>query len=158
MDLSDVRGQIADWLSGVFGADVVVMESFGSDASPPSVNSVRRVRECDLFVGIHGHRYGTVDPSSGRSITELELDEAKVSFSSRTLRNILLYVIDEATPWLIQYKETTEPELSGQRRLREKAQDHTWTRFKSSEELLPRGQGHLSRDFTVPWRPTPCRP
>jgi hypothetical protein len=74
VDLSAARGEICKWLTGLFGSELIVMETFGSDAAPPEINSVRRVRECDLFIGIYAHRCGTIDESSGKSITELELD------------------------------------------------------------------------------------
>jgi hypothetical protein len=45
VDLSAVRGEICKWLTGLFGAELIVMETFGSDAAPPEINSVRRVRE-----------------------------------------------------------------------------------------------------------------
>lgn len=73
VDLSSVRDELRKWLAGLFGIQLVVMETFGSDVAPPEINSVRRVRECDLFVGIYAHRYGTIDKDSGKSITELEL-------------------------------------------------------------------------------------
>jgi hypothetical protein len=53
------------------------------------------VRESDLFVGIYARRYGAVDPATGKSITELELDEAERSLSAGTLTDILLYWLDE---------------------------------------------------------------
>jgi hypothetical protein len=71
VDLAAVRGEISKWLTGLFEAKLIVMESLGSDSAPPEINSVRRVRECDLFVGIYAHRYGTIDGRSGKSITEL---------------------------------------------------------------------------------------
>ena len=67
-DLSDIRTKVSQWLTGIFGTDLIIMETFGSEAAPPDVNSVRRVRDCDLFVGIYAHRYGTVDRSTGKSI------------------------------------------------------------------------------------------
>jgi hypothetical protein len=73
VDLSSVRAEISKWLTGLFETKLIIMETFGSDAAPPEINSVRRVRECDLFVGIYAHRYGTIDEASGASITELEL-------------------------------------------------------------------------------------
>ncbi len=73
VDLGDVRVDVSRWLTGVFGAELIIMETFGSDAAPPNITSVRRVRECDIFVGIYARRYGTIDEVSGRSITELEL-------------------------------------------------------------------------------------
>jgi hypothetical protein len=79
------------WLTGIFGASLVVMETAGSDAAPPNITSVRRVRQCDIFVGIYGHRYGTIDQISGKSITELELDEARNAQSTGVVSHLLLY-------------------------------------------------------------------
>ncbi len=44
VDLSEVRKEISKWLAGLSEARLVVMETFGSDAAPPEVNSVRKVR------------------------------------------------------------------------------------------------------------------
>ena len=68
-DLSSVRDEICKWLTGLFGARLIVMETFGNDAAPPEINSVRRVRECDLFVGIYAHRYGTIETLTRTSYT-----------------------------------------------------------------------------------------
>lgn len=105
IDLSEVRNKVAEWLSGIFGVDLLIMETAGSDSAPPDISSVRRVRESDIFIGIYAYRYGTIDESTGKSITELELDEAKVAHSLGTLSNILLYNIDSKSPWLTEYKE-----------------------------------------------------
>ena len=136
VDLSPVRDQICKWLTGLFGAQLIVMETFGSDAAPPQINSVRRVRECDLFVGIYAHRYGTIDEDSGKSITELELDEAKSAISAGTLRDILLFVIEEQSFWLSEHKESSASASAGMARLREKARMHTYTSFKDRDDLL----------------------
>ncbi len=97
-DLAAARLVISQWLTGIFGADLTIMETFGSDALPPDVNSVRRIGDSDLFVGIYAHRYGTIDKITNESIVELELDEARRAFSAGTLNDILLYIIDEAAP------------------------------------------------------------
>jgi len=136
VDLRDVRAELVQWLSGVFGAELIVMETFGSDAEPPDVNSVRRVRECDLFVAIYGHRYGTVDDATGESITELELDEARRAHSAGTLRAILLYLLDHEATWLREHEETDEIRRAVQNRLRDKARQHTYTPFRTRDELF----------------------
>jgi hypothetical protein len=64
VDLRGVRAGLSKWLAGLFGADLVVMETFGSDTDPPNVLSVNRVRECNFFVAIYAHRYGTIDRKS----------------------------------------------------------------------------------------------
>lgn len=136
LDLLEVRSEIEQWLSGIFGSEFIIMETFGSDADPPDVYSVRRVGECDLFIGIYGHRYGSIDKNSGKSITELELDEAKSAFSSGVLKDILLYVIKRDSDWKSEYKETTPIAQAGLRRLKEKVGSHTYTIFNGREDLL----------------------
>ena len=136
IDLKDVRAELIKWLSGVFEAGLVVMETFGSDAAAPEVVSVRRVRECDLFVGIYAHRYGSIDPQTGKSITELELDEAKQSFSSGTLRDILLYSLPENAAWLSEHRDVNPEAVAGRRRLKEKVATHTYTEFQTANGLL----------------------
>jgi len=136
LDLSEIRAEVSRWLSGVFGMDLIIMETSGSDAAPPDVNSVRRVRECDLFVGIYAHRYGTVDPATGKSITELEMDEAKRALSSGTISDILLYLVDKGAPWPEEWRETGPVARSGLARIREKAQQHTYTSFRGANDLL----------------------
>jgi len=135
-DLSAIRATVVQWLAGVFGADLLIMETFGSEAAPPEVGSVRRVRDCDLFVGIYAHRYGTVDQSTGKSIAELELDEAERAFSSGVLTGILLYIVDNNVPWPNQHRETGQIAKAGLKRLKQKALRHTVTFFKGGEDLL----------------------
>ena len=50
----------------------VGMEFFGSDPSRPADYSVRVAREADLYVGLFGGDYGSVDEATGVSFTELE--------------------------------------------------------------------------------------
>ncbi|GAI55733.1 unnamed protein product, partial [marine sediment metagenome] len=135
-DLSAIRVMISQWLTGVFGTDLIIMETFGSDAAPPDVNSVRRVRDCDLFIGIYAHRYGTVNQAAGKSIVELELDEAERAFSSGVLSDILLYVVDDTVTWPNEHREISQVAKTGLRRLKQKALQHTVTFFKGGEDLL----------------------
>lgn len=136
VDLEDSRTQIRRWLEGLFDLTLVVMEGFGSDSAPPDVNSVRRVREADIFVGIYGFRYGQVEPTSGRSITELELDEAEQLHSAGTIRQILLYKANEDASWL---KHHSECEIDKQRlmaQLRRRISSHTYTSFSKQSDLI----------------------
>ena len=54
------------------------MEHFGADVERPSVRILEEVREADVYVGIFGVRYGSIDAASGRSMTELEFNEAEL--------------------------------------------------------------------------------
>ena len=42
VDLQELREEIARRLRDVFGAHLLVMESFGSDAAPPVISAIRR--------------------------------------------------------------------------------------------------------------------
>lgn len=60
--------------------DTVAMEFFDANAAPSSDVCLDGIRDSDLVIGIYGNRYGSVaaaDPE-GRSMTELEFDEAKL--------------------------------------------------------------------------------
>ncbi len=68
IDLKDLRSTVSARLRDVFGAQLITMETFGSDDAPPDILSVRQVRQCDIFVGIYARRYGTVDQMTGKSV------------------------------------------------------------------------------------------
>jgi hypothetical protein len=149
IDLAPTRSRIANWLSTLFGAELIVMETFGSDSAPPEVNSVRKVRECDFFVGVYAHRYGSMDKKTGKSITELELDEAIRAQSAGTIKHILLYLIDQKSHWLSKYKENNSAARAGLARLRQKALNHTYSSFKGESDLLRRVVRDLHRRLSV---------
>jgi hypothetical protein len=52
------------------------MEDWGANESQPLDLCKRKLLECDLYVGIIGHCYGSIPPSSDRSFTEWEYDLA----------------------------------------------------------------------------------
>lgn len=71
------------------------MEHFGADPvnQPPANKIIEEVKEADIYVGVFGVRYGSIDPATGISMTELEFRQAK---SSNKI--LLLYLIkDTAT-------------------------------------------------------------
>jgi hypothetical protein len=133
VDLQELRAEVATRLREVFGARLLTMETFGSDEAPPEISSVRRVRECDIFVGIYARRYGTVDRTTGKSITELELDEAERSLSAGVINGILLYVLAADADW-----PPTESDPSAAARLsalKDHARLHTYCEFRRPSEL-----------------------
>jgi Domain of unknown function (DUF4062) len=136
IDLKAVRAEVARWLTGIFGASLVIMETSGSDAAPPNILSVRRVRQCDLFVGIYGHRYGTIDSNSGKSITELELDEARSAHSAGVISDLLLYKIDQKSKLFSEFADDTQETVVGRERLDQKLHEHTFTPWRTPTELL----------------------
>ncbi|MGD0226055.1 MAG: DUF4062 domain-containing protein [Terriglobia bacterium] len=136
IDLKDLRQEIANRLRQIFGAQLLTMETFGSDEAPPEISSVRRVRECDVFIAIYAHRYGTVDAASGKSITELELDEAERAFSAGNIIGILIYVLAKDASWPSNLREMEPAATERLSRLKQRARLHTITPFHDREEVL----------------------
>ena len=79
-DLSDLRVRLRDLIEGLSWRAVMAEHvSFSIDANETTVeNSLRNVREnSDIFVMIVGARYGSVDPDTDMSVTNLEFLEAR---------------------------------------------------------------------------------
>ena len=75
-ELAEHRGKVIDALQRLDGWDVIHMERFGARAWEADDFCLKKVRECDVFVGIAGFCYGSVHKPSGKSYTEQEYDEA----------------------------------------------------------------------------------
>jgi len=70
------------------------MEHFGADPNnhPPANKIVEEVNKADIYIGIFGVRYGSIDPATGISMTELEYQQAK----SSNMRMLLYLIKDTA--------------------------------------------------------------
>ena len=69
------------------------MEYFGSSHKKPLDVCLETVRNCKVFVGIIGMRYGSIEETTEKSFTQLEYEEA--------IKNkipTLMYIIDENHP------------------------------------------------------------
>jgi hypothetical protein len=66
------------------------MEYFGSLPGAPKEECLRIVRTCRVYVGIFAMRYGSMDPATGKSLTQLEYEEAQ-----RIHLPSLIYLLDE---------------------------------------------------------------
>jgi Domain of unknown function (DUF4062)/Effector-associated domain 7 len=90
-DLRDERRALERALALMRGVVFVGMENFGSRPDRPIEVCLREVEESDVYVGIFGHRYGSIDPESCLSITELEYRQAR-----RSGLACLVYLKDDA--------------------------------------------------------------
>lgn len=79
------------------------MEFFGSTPERPLDKCLQTVRECKLYIGIIGMRYGSVEEDSGKSFTELEYDEAV-----KNRIPVLIYILDENHPIASKYVDKGE--------------------------------------------------
>ncbi len=157
VDLANIRKTLIRWLSEVFGVELVVMETFGSDADPPDITSVRRVRDCDIFIGIYARRYGTVSAITEKSITEMELDEAERAHSTGIVRDLLLYVLDNRASWPAALEETDDYPRRKLARLRERIQVHTPSHFRDEDDLLLAVTRDLHRKLNEHFRTSPLQ-
>ena len=108
----------------------VGMELFGSDPKKPADYVVQKVEESDLYVGLFGDDYGSIDPATGISFTQLEYEAA----------------VSKHIPCLIYFKASSSgppanPQLAAlKERLR---RDHIISEFTDSYDLKVR----FLRDF-----------
>ena len=103
VDLKEERRKIWDALEQF---DVVVkgMEQFGARKTTPLETCISEVEQSDIYVGVFGMRFGTEEPMSAKSYSQLEYEKAV-----EQNKDILIYLIDEdnsnVTPSLIQYDQ-----------------------------------------------------
>lgn len=89
------------------------MEHFGADPEnrTPSIKIVDEVKAADIYCGVFGVRYGSIDSATGVSMTELELNAAEASG-----KPMLIYVIDEDAHVKVS---DIEPSPEGRQKLEE---------------------------------------
>lgn len=79
------------------------MEKFGARKSKPLSTCLTEVAKSDIYIGLIGTRYGSVDKVSGKSFTQLEYEHA-LSLGLE----ILIYIIDEECPVILKYIDIGE--------------------------------------------------
>lgn len=130
-DLYDHRRVLLDTLRKM-GDDIAVaaMEDFGSDPRNPIELCTKKVAECDAYVGVLGTRYGSIDKSSGMSITEIEYRTAL----ARQLPVLLYLTSDEylVKPSMV---DTGAAARKLQRLRQEVSERHVVQRFSTPEDL-----------------------
>lgn len=78
------------------------MEIFGALPETPKEECLRLVRSANAYVGIFAMRYGFIDPETGKSLTQLEYEEAQA-----IRLPCLIYILDEeAHPVLPKHFDT----------------------------------------------------
>jgi hypothetical protein len=116
------------------------MEHFGAhgDGTPPAVIR-EQVQKADVYLGIIGVRYGSIDPATGLSMTELEYRTAETC-----KKPMLLYVIHEETRVSVADIEA-DPEAVGKlKAFRQHVLDrHVCYKFRSVEDLAGQAYSDL---------------
>lgn len=75
-DLKDTRKRVKEMLEKSLRYKVVTSETEGSYAHSSVITCKQLARNCDIYIGIFGQKYGTLVPRLGISFTEMEFDEA----------------------------------------------------------------------------------
>ncbi len=73
------------------GYECLRAETYNAPAKSPRQACCEMARNCDIYVGIYGKRYGSLDPELGISGTEMEYDEAR----NENPNKILVYIKQE---------------------------------------------------------------
>jgi len=120
------------------------MEIFGARSAEPLQTCVGEVMKCEVFVGIVGMRYGSVDEKTGKSFVRVEYETAL----EKNL-DILIYLIDEEKaqipPMSVDVAESASKLQDFKELLRKK---HTIETFLSPEDLGNKVERDLLRLFT----------
>lgn len=74
-DLIDYRRRVWEALSEL-NLTIVGMEKFGARSTTPLQTCLEQVDKSDIFVGVIGYRYGSVEKTSKKSYTQLEYERA----------------------------------------------------------------------------------
>lgn len=158
-DLEAHRRAVIDALTQM-GADVRGMENFGAQPSPVKEVCLQQVRDSQVYVGLFGTRYGTIDRETDKSFTELEYREAtRLGLD----RRIYFPHPDLAIP--ARYVEDDAGKTQALNKLKAELRDaHTADYFKEPEHLAERVCLALFPDLDPPIksrtaaeRPTPVR-
>lgn len=89
VDLQTYRKAVWEALQ-VFDVNIRGMEQFGARTETPLQTCIAEVDQSDIYVGVVGFRLGSIEPTSGKSYTQLEYERA-LSLS----KEIFIYLIDE---------------------------------------------------------------
>jgi Domain of unknown function (DUF4062) len=140
VDLQTHRKSVWDLLEK-FDVTVRGMEQFGARPETPLQTCLVEVDQSDIYVGIIGFRLGSLEPTSGKSYTQLEYERA-IEFSKETF----LYLIDEENARVavkfIDRGEEREKLEAFKRVLRER---HTVDTFKDEADLAAKIERDLAR-------------
>jgi tetratricopeptide (TPR) repeat protein len=102
-DLTAYRKAAGDAINALEGYKCIRMEDFGARDAMADDFCQARVKECDVFVGILGHCYGSSPKGSEKSYTEQEYDAAVATGRPR-----LMFLATEDFPLPANLREADE--------------------------------------------------
>jgi tetratricopeptide (TPR) repeat protein len=93
IDLKDYR-QVAIEVVNRYKCTPLAMEFFMAQPGEPTKVAKKEVEECDIFVGIYAHRYGSIPRRQKKSITQQEYELAK-----ELGKDCLCFIVAKDFPW-----------------------------------------------------------
>ncbi len=129
IDLRAHREKVEELLNRV-EASFRSMKFFGSKEGEPLDQCLKKLRECNYYLGIIGFRYGEVHPDFGLSYTELEYDEAKRLDIPRRI-----YIASSAVLIQAEHVETDEKRKKLETFKQKLKKENTVVTFSSPEDL-----------------------
>jgi len=139
-DLIPYRNTVREILMQ-YHSDIRGMEVFGARTQKPLDTCLEEVSTSEVFIGIIGMRYGSVEEESGKSFVELEYESA-----IKNGLEILIYIIDEKNaniPPINVECENIEKLKSFKKRLKV----HTYCSFISENDLSEKIKGDIDKYF-----------
>jgi|AntRauTorcE11898_2_1112593.scaffolds.fasta_scaffold02295_3 hypothetical protein len=88
-DLKEHRSQIWELLEN-YDVHVNGMEKFGARKETPLETCLNEVERSDIYVGVISFRFGSIEPKTGKSYTQLEYEKAL-----ELDKELLIYLVDE---------------------------------------------------------------
>lgn len=118
----------------------VEMTHFRTSDKDPTTVSLQELDDCDVYLGIIGHRYGTMPAHESRSITRCEYDKAyELSQNPKRKMPILIYLADdERVPLPIKFRENDDLHAKQKEFRALLQQRHTISEFESPQQLASR--------------------
>jgi hypothetical protein len=120
--------------------ELIAMEYFGSDPTTPIQLSALKVSRSDIYIGVFGWRYGSIDRLSKMSITEIEY---RTALAARL--PVLLYLFSEDYAVKPNMIETGRGATKIRKLRKEISDNHTVQFFSTPEDLARRVAADLHR-------------
>jgi len=109
------------------------MEYFGATDAEPMTHSLEQLETCNVYLGIIGHRYGSLSPDQERSITKSEYEKALQLYEQGKMR-LRIYLADQNVPVPSNLIEN-DILRAKQQKFRQMLGKHTIKYFQSPHEL-----------------------
>ena len=128
-DLKDYRKKVWELLE-TYDVNVKGMEEFGARSESALETCLNEVERSDIYVGLIGFKFGSIEEKTGKSFTRIEYEKAV-----KEEKEILIYLIDDDAEISVQhidFGEKHEKLKNFKKLLKEK---HTVDFFRSEDDL-----------------------